>query len=53
MAGSRGDRPGKLPAFCGHAAEHAELRFYRELARLAGHFLDSELVTFAQADYSA
>ncbi len=42
-----------LPAFCGHAAEHAELSFYRELARLAGHFLDSELATFAQAEYSA
>ncbi len=36
-----------LPEFCGRAAEHAELSFYRELARLAGHFLDSELATFA------
>ncbi len=42
-----------LPAFCGHAAEHAELSFYRELARLAGHFLDSELASLAQAEYSA
>jgi TorA maturation chaperone TorD len=38
-----------LPQFCGHAAEHAELNFYRELARLAGHFLDSELASFAPA----
>jgi len=36
-----------LPRFCGHAAEHAELSFYRELARLTGHFLDSELAAFA------
>jgi len=36
-----------LPRFCGHAAEQAELSFYRELARLAGHFLDSELASFA------
>lgn len=38
-----------LPQFCGHAAEHAELSFYKELARLAGHFLESELAAFAQA----
>ncbi len=42
-----------LPRFCGHAAEHAELSFYRELARLAGHFLDSELAAFAQAEVPA
>jgi TorA maturation chaperone TorD len=42
-----------LPSFCGHAAEHAQLGFYRELARLAGHFLDSELATFAQVEYTA
>jgi len=42
-----------LPQFCGHAAEHAELSFYRELARLAGHFLDSELAAFAQAQTPA
>ncbi len=35
-----------MPRFCGCAAEHAELSFYRELARLAGHFLDSELASF-------
>ena len=42
-----------LPAFCGHAAEHAELSFYRELARLANHFLASELATLVQAENSA
>jgi TorA maturation chaperone TorD len=42
-----------LPQFCGHAAEHAELGFYRELARLAGHFLDSELASFAPTAASA
>ena len=42
-----------LPRFCGHAAEHAQLSFYRELARLAGHFLDSELASVAQAEASA
>jgi TorA maturation chaperone TorD len=42
-----------LPQFCGHAAEHAELSFYRELARLTGHFLDSELASFAQSNAPA
>jgi TorA maturation chaperone TorD len=42
-----------LPRFCGHAAEHAELSFYRELARLVGHFLDSELASFAPAQAPA
>ncbi len=42
-----------LPRFCGHAAEHAELSFYRELARLTGHFLDSELASFAGGEASA
>ncbi len=42
-----------LPRFCGHAAEHAELSFYRELARLTGHFLDSELASFAGGEESA
>ncbi len=42
-----------LPQFCGHAAEHAELSFYRELARLTGHFLDSELASFAPAQAPA
>ncbi len=42
-----------LPAFCGRAAEHAELTFYREMARLAGHFLDSELAYFAEAKETA
>jgi len=37
-----------LPLFFGHAAEQAQLSFYRELARLAGHFLDSELASFAR-----
>jgi len=36
-----------LPSFYGHAAEHAQLSFYRELARLAGHFLDRELAALA------
>ena len=39
-----------LPQFCGRAAEHAELSFYRELARLTGHFLDSELASFDRAE---
>ncbi len=38
-----------LPRFCARAAEDADLSFYRELARLAGHFLDSELASFALA----
>ncbi len=42
-----------LPRFCGHAAEQAELSFYRELARLAGHFLDSERASFAPAEAPA
>ncbi len=42
-----------LPRFCGHAAEQAELSFYRELARLAGHFLDSERASFAQTEAPA
>ncbi len=42
-----------LPRFCGHAAEQAEMSFYRELARLAGHFLDSELASFAPAEAPA
>jgi len=42
-----------LPEFCGHAAEHAELTFYREMARLAGHFLDSELAYFAETKETA
>ena len=39
-----------LPEFCGHAAEHAELTFYREMARLAGRFIESEAEYFAQAE---
>ncbi len=42
-----------LPEFCGHAAEHAELTFYREMARLAGHFVESEAEYFAQAEETA
>ena len=42
-----------LPEFCGRAAAHAELTFYREMARLAGHFLDSELAYFAEAKETA
>ncbi len=42
-----------LPEFCGHAAEHAELTFYREMARLAGHFVESELAYFAQDEETA
>ncbi len=42
-----------MPRFCGCAGEHAELNFYRELARLAGHFLDSELAAFAQTEAPA
>jgi TorA maturation chaperone TorD len=42
-----------LPEFCGHAAEHAELSFYRELARLTGHFVESEAEYFAQAAETA
>jgi hypothetical protein len=33
--------------------EHAELRFYRDLARLAGHFLDSGLASYAPAEAPA
>jgi TorA maturation chaperone TorD len=39
-----------LPQFCGQAAGHAELSFYRELTRLAGHFLDSEIASFTHAE---
>jgi hypothetical protein len=35
------------------ATEHAELRFYREPARLAGRFLASELASFARSDVPA
>ncbi len=42
-----------LPSFCGLAAEHAQLSFYRELARLTGNFLKSELATFAYAERPA
>jgi len=37
-----------LPEFCGHAAAHAELTFYREMARLAGRFIESEAEFFAE-----
>ncbi len=37
-----------LPEFCGRAAEHAELTFYREMARLAGRFIESEAEFFAE-----
>ncbi len=42
-----------LPEFCGRAAEHAELTFYREMARLAGRFVDSEVAYFAEAEETA
>ncbi len=42
-----------LPRFYGGAAEQAELSFYRELARLAGHFLDSELASLDSAEAPA
>ena len=42
-----------LLELCGHAAEHAELIFYREMARLAGHFVESEAEYFAQAEETA
>ncbi len=37
-----------LPSFCGQVVERAQLSFYRDLARLTGDFLDSELATVAQ-----
>jgi TorA maturation chaperone TorD len=39
-----------LPQFCVRTAEHAELSFYREMARLAGHFVKSEVQYFAGPD---
>ena len=42
-----------LREFCGHAAEHAELTFYREMARLAGRFVESEIAYFAEAKETA